>query len=153
MAKEFHQKLNLSFYSFNPELPISKFNMKIILSTCLFLFLSDFITAQSKTLGDWATFHREADNLCKKSKYEDAVTLYKQVIKGRLPFQGNRHRDVGVAWNNLGVALYYLGENEQAQEAYEKGKKILLPAVGANHPDILSIETNNIICASFMLQV
>ena len=42
----------------------------------------------------------------------------------------------------MGVALYYLGENEQAQEAYEKGKKILLPAVGANHPDIFSIETN-----------
>ena len=87
MAKEFHQKLNLSFYSFNPELPISKFNMKIFSFNMSFLFLSNFLTAQTKTLGDWATFHREADNLCKKSKYEDAVTLYKQVIKGRLPFQ------------------------------------------------------------------
>jgi tetratricopeptide (TPR) repeat protein len=49
---------------------------------------------------------------------------------------------VGVSWNNLGVALYFLGENEQAEDAYEKAIQVLLPAVGAKHPDILTVKTN-----------
>ena len=61
--------------------------MKII-SVLLTLILSlHNILAESKTLGDWATFHREADNLFRNTKHEDAVSLYRQVIKGRLPFR------------------------------------------------------------------
>ncbi len=112
------------------------------LLTLFNIVFSFTILAESKTLGDWATFHREADNLCRQNQFEEAANLYRQIVKGRLPFQGNQHRDVGVTWNNLGVALYYLGENDLAKEAYEKGMKVLLPAVGANHPDILTVETN-----------
>jgi len=83
--------------------------MKILTSFTLFITLLLCANGQRKTLGDWATFHREADNLSKDCKYEDAVKLYQQVLKGRLPFQGNKHRDVGVTWNNLGVALYFSG--------------------------------------------
>ena len=42
----------------------------------------------------------------------------------------------------MGVALYALGENEQAAEAYDKAISVLLPAVGAQHPDILIVKTN-----------
>jgi tetratricopeptide (TPR) repeat protein len=116
--------------------------MKILTTFILFITILLYANGQSKTLGDWASFHREADNLCKDCKYEDAVKLYRQVIKGRLPFQGNQHRDVGVTWNNLGVALYFSGENERAKEAYEKAIKVLLPAIGAQHPDLLTVNTN-----------
>ena len=42
----------------------------------------------------------------------------------------------------MGVALYFSGENEQAEEAYDKAIKILLPAIGAQHPDLLTVNTN-----------
>ena len=116
--------------------------MKILTLTLLLTFTSFHSHAERKTLGDWAQFHREADNLSKSCNYEDAAKLYQQVVKGRLPYQGNRHRDVGVTWNNLGVALYFLGENEKAGEAYQKAINVLLPAIGAKHPDILTVQTN-----------
>ena len=94
--------------------------MKIFRPFILLLLLLPNVKGESKSLGDWATFHREADNLSRSAKHEEAVSLYRQVIKGRLPYQGNQHRDVGVTWNNLGVALYFLGENEQAEDAYKK---------------------------------
>ena len=116
--------------------------MKILLLFTLLISIIPNIKGESKTLGDWATFHREADNLCRNTQHEEAASLYRQVIKGRLPYQGNQHRDVGVTWNNLGVALYFLGENENAEEAYKKAIQVLLPAVGAKHPDILTVKTN-----------
>jgi len=117
-------------------------NNLAVLTFFLFLLLTGRIYPETKTLGDWAKYHREADNLCRENKHKESANLYRQVIKGRLPLQGNQHRDVGVTWNNLGVALYYQGENEKAQEAYEKAIRILLPAVGAQHPDILAVQTN-----------
>ena len=82
-----------------------------VLTFSLSILLSPNLNASSKTLGDWANFQQEADNLCRKNQHEDAIKIYYQVIKGRLPLQGNRHRDIGVAWNNLGVAFYSQGEN------------------------------------------
>jgi tetratricopeptide (TPR) repeat protein len=113
-----------------------------LINLLLTILLSLKLNASTKTLGDWANFQQEADNLCRKNQHEDAIKIYDQVIKGRLPLQGNRHRDIGVAWNNLGVAYYSQGENERAYEAYQKAIKILLPAVGAEHPDILIVKTN-----------
>jgi len=116
--------------------------MKTLILFTLIISLIQNVKGENKTLGDWATFHREADNLCKKNQHEEAVKLYREVIKGRLPYQGNQHRDVGVSWNNLGVSLYFLGENENAEKAYKKAVQILLPAGGAKHPDILTVKTN-----------
>ena len=113
-----------------------------VLTFSLSILLSPNLDASTKTLADWANFQREADNLCRKNQHDDAIKIYDQVIKGRLPLQGNQHRDIGVAWNNLGVAFYSQGENERANDAYQQAIKILLPAVGADHPDILIVKTN-----------
>ena len=120
----------------------SHMNRCLIISLAQILAFIIVTHASPKSVGDWAQLQREADNLCRKNKHEDAAKLYQQVIKGRLPLQGNRHRDIGVAWNTLGVALYYQGKNDQAEESYEKAIAILLPAIGAQHPHLLSVKAN-----------
>jgi pentatricopeptide repeat protein len=59
------------------------------LVSCLIISLLS-VQAENKTLGDWANFHREADNLCRNNQHEEAVKVYEQVIQGRLPFQGKQ---------------------------------------------------------------
>ena len=69
------------------------------------------------SLGDWAKRHRLADNLCKLGDHEEAIKQYGLVLKGRLPFQGKKHRDIGATHNNTGVAYFFLGETEKAEKA------------------------------------
>jgi hypothetical protein len=40
--------------------------MKTLILFTLIISLIQNVKGENKTLGDWATFHREADNLCKK---------------------------------------------------------------------------------------
>ncbi|SVD38302.1 uncharacterized protein METZ01_LOCUS391156, partial [marine metagenome] len=57
-----------------------------------------------------AVHQRNADNLFKAGDYENALKTYQYVLAQRLPKQGNRHHDIGVVYNNMGVALYFSGE-------------------------------------------
>ena len=117
-------------------------SMKKPLSILVASILPVLSTLAQPSLGDWANRHRVADNLCKLGNYEEAVKQYELVLKGRLPFQGKKHRDIGSTYNNTGVALYYLGETEKAKNAYEQALQSLLPALGANHRDVITVQTN-----------
>ena len=117
-----------------------------VMKTCtalLLLLLAPFYQVYSQpTLGDWANRHRQADNLCKQGEFEEAIKQYEFVLKGRLPFQGSKHRDIGATYNNTGVAYFYLGETKKAQAAYEKAVAALLPSLGAKHMDVLTVRAN-----------
>ena len=94
--------------------------MKTLLLLLPLLFGPFFQGFAQPSLGDWANRHRQADNLFKQGQFEEAVKQYDYVLKGRLPFQGNKHRDVGATHNNKGVAYFFLGETDKAEQAYEK---------------------------------
>ena len=118
------------------------FSMKKPLAFLFVSILSTLPALAEPSLGDWAQRHRLADNLCKLGDHEEAIKQYGLVMKGRLPFQGKKHRDIGVTHNNTGVAYYYLGETGKAKKAYEKALESLLPALGAKHRDVLTVQAN-----------
>ena len=127
--------------SLDPSVPGSK--MKILPLIALILSIAwPSASYGQPSLGDWSNRHREADNLTKQGEYEEAIRNYELVLKGRLPFQGKKHRDVGATHNNSGVAYFYLGETQKAEEAFGRALESLLPTVGAKHPDVLTVQAN-----------
>ena len=106
--------------------------MKTLLLSFPLLVTAFFPALSQPSLGDWANRHRQADNLFKQGQFEEAIKQYHYVLKGRLPFQGKKHRDIGATHNNTGVAYFFLGETEKAEQAYEKALESLLPSLGAN---------------------
>ena len=152
MAKRF--RFRIVFFPFHPldfpfdsfyRLNTSKnyfFSMKKLFPFLVASILPALPSLAEPNLGDWANRHRLADNLCKLGDHEEAIKQYGLVLKGRLPFQGQKHRDIGVTHNNTGVAYYYLGETGKAKKAYEKALESLLPALGADHREVLTVQTN-----------
>ena len=152
MAKGF--RFRIVFFPFHPlDFPFDSFSrlytsinyffsMKKLLPFLVASIIPALPALAEPNLGDWANRHRLADNLCKLGDHEEAIKQYELVLKGRLPFQGKKHRDIGVTHNNTGVAYYYLGETNKAKKAYEKAMESLLPALGAKHRDVLTVQTN-----------
>ena len=116
--------------------------MKTLLLSFPLLVTAFFPALSQPSLGDWANRHRQADNLFKQGQFEEAIKQYQYVLKGRLPFQGKKHRDIGATHNNTGVAYFFLGETEKAEQAYEKALESLLPSLGARHNDVLTVKAN-----------
>jgi tetratricopeptide (TPR) repeat protein len=111
---------------------------KIISSILVFTF-GLTISAQNRIgLYELAVMQRKSDNLCKTGDYETALKGYRYVLANRLPIQGNRHQDIGVVYNNMGVAHYFSGENQKAKNAFESALKIILTK-GPHHPDVATI--------------
>jgi len=116
--------------------------MKTLILSLSLSFAPISLAFAQPSLGDWANRHRQADNLFKQGQFEEAIKQYDYVLRGRLPFQGKKHRDIGATYNNTGVAYFFLGETEKAEKAYQKTLESLLPSLGARHNDVLTVQAN-----------
>jgi len=153
MAKRFLRPIDfftfhilfLRFDSIDPArqpTPTDLTSMKTFFLSLSLSIASIFPALAQPSLGDWANRHRQADNLFKQGQFEEAIKQYDYVLRGRLPFQGKKHRDIGATHNNTGVAYFFLGETEKAEKAYEKALESLLPSLGARHNDVLTVQAN-----------
>ena len=114
--------------------------MKTEIIASILVFASTLSVSGQNRIGlyELAVMQRKSDNLCKTGDYETALKGYQYVLANRLPIQGNRHQDIGVVYNNMGVAHYFSGENQKAKDAFESALKIIL-SKGPHHPDVATI--------------
>ncbi len=114
--------------------------MKTEIIASILVFTSALSVSGQNRIGlyELAVMQRKSDNLCKTGDYETALKGYQYVLANRLPIQGNRHQDIGVIYNNMGVAHYFSGENQKAKDAFQSALKIILTK-GPHHPDVATI--------------
>ena len=67
---------------------------------------------------------------------EEAYRQASALLESNLRIFGPSHPETGRAWIAVGKTSFYLEKTERAQEALDKGARILETQVGAHHPDL-----------------
>jgi tetratricopeptide (TPR) repeat protein len=68
-----------------------------------------------------------------RQEYDTALEWYRRALS-ILQTATPGHQDVAAAFNNVGMALYQLGEFEQSLNHHNQGRRILEEAYGRDHP-------------------
>jgi tetratricopeptide (TPR) repeat protein len=68
-----------------------------------------------------------------RQEYDAALDWYRRALS-ILQTATPGHQDVAAAFNNVGMALYQLGEFEQSLNHHNQGRRILEEAYGRDHP-------------------
>ncbi len=84
----------------------------------------------------------EAQLLRTHGDVEAAIALLRKARDRRLAISGDAHRDTGIFHNNLGVALFGIGELEQAREAFRAATAVWSRAGLEQSPDALNTLNN-----------
>ncbi|MEM9488469.1 MAG: CHAT domain-containing tetratricopeptide repeat protein [Myxococcota bacterium] len=93
-------------------------------------------TAESPALREAAALHKEARELRKKGRYDEALPLVQRSLKIREKALGPDHPDVAASLNNLAILHRSRGEYDEALPLYKRSLAIREKAQGPDHPDV-----------------
>lgn len=78
--------------------------------------------------------------LSNQKKYEEAITLYKEVYGKKKMLLGPNHADTLRTLYNIASILYDQKKKHEAAKTYEELLKLQTKALGSNHPDTLNTQ-------------
>ena len=81
-------------------------------------------------------YYNQGNNARALENYNKALEIYLSVF-------GDRHPNVALSYNNIGMVYYNQGNNARALEYYNKALKIFLSVFGDRHPNV-ALSYNNI---------
>jgi serine/threonine protein kinase len=86
--------------------------------------------------------NKNARDLQKKGKYEEAEPLYKKSLEIRRKVLGENHPDLAQSLNDLAQLLKKKGKYEEAEPLYNESLKIRRKVLGEDHPDVAKSLSN-----------
>lgn len=88
------------------------------------------------------TLESLSESLWKQGKFVEAQPYCEMTLSIYESLLGAGHQDVGIMCNNLAMLCHAIGNYDRAEELYRRAMNIRSPALGTNHPDVITIMTN-----------
>jgi WD40 repeat protein len=88
------------------------------------------------------SMNKQATELKKSGKFEEAEALYRRVLGIREKVLGPEHPDTANSFNNLAVLLRNKGDYDSAEPLYRKALAICEKALGPRHANTISVRYN-----------
>lgn len=94
---------------------------------------------KSAELAEARQLEQQVAALYTAGRYKEAITLAVRSVELRKSALGPRHREVGLANNNLAVLYYSDADYKQAEQRFKEALEIRTEALGPRHGDVADL--------------